>query len=155
MCEFNLQLLWTRWRPERSHSSLLWLPSLQTFVAGCWSDFAMMRRQLSLLWSRVVQCRIQKRQSHCRIRTTVPRKSMLGNFLVIYLMAGSMVLSVRMDGRSLTSAQICTTDGKKNAFDFIHINFLFCSTLSVLFEASNIKKKLKGNLFSRIFSCLA
>lgn len=31
---------WTLWHPGTSHSSFLWLSTLQTSVAVCWPDFA-------------------------------------------------------------------------------------------------------------------
>lgn len=43
----------------------------------------------------------------CFTLTMFPLKSMLGNFLLMYLMALSMALSVRMDSRCLGSAQVC------------------------------------------------
>lgn len=39
--------------------------------------------------------------------TMFPLKSMLGNFLLMYLMAGSMPLSVRKESRFFGSAQVC------------------------------------------------
>lgn len=39
--------------------------------------------------------------------TMFPLKSMLGNFLLMYLMAGSMLLSARKDGRVFGSVHVC------------------------------------------------
>lgn len=40
--------------------------------------------------------------------TMFPLKSMVGNFLLMYLMADSMPLSVRKAGRVVGSAQVCS-----------------------------------------------
>lgn len=47
--------------------------------------------------------------------TMFPLKSIFGNFLLMYLMADSMLFSVRRAGRSLGSAQICNF-----MYSFIH-----------------------------------